>query len=123
MLRIDPASAVPINDQIKSGLRGLVARGLLKPGDQAPSVRGLAASLKVNPNTVARAFRELALEGFLDTRRGDGAYVAETVKKQVEAGLDEARRGFGEAVRLARRGGLSWRDIEAETAKAKAEER
>ncbi|MEK7746459.1 MAG: GntR family transcriptional regulator [Elusimicrobiota bacterium] len=69
MIRIDASSPVPIYDQIKSGLRGLVAKGILKPGDAAPSIRELSAKLKVNPNTVARAFRELSVEGFFDSRR------------------------------------------------------
>jgi len=123
MIEIDPSSPVPLNDQIKAGLRGLVARGLLKPGDQAPSVRGLAASLKVNPNTVARALRELALEGFLESRRGDGSYIAAAAKRQMQQGLDAAREALGEAVRSARRGGLDWRDIESEVKKLRAEEK
>ena len=65
MIQIDPRSPVPINDQIKAAVRGLVAKGLLRPGDQAPSIRSLAERLRVNPNTVARAFRELSLEGVL----------------------------------------------------------
>jgi GntR family transcriptional regulator len=123
MIEIDPSSPVPLNDQIKAGLRGLVARGLLKPGDQAPSVRGLAASLKVNPNTVARALRELALEGFLESRRGDGSYIAAAAKRQMQQGLDAAREALGEAVRSARRGGLDWRAIELEMKKLRAEEK
>jgi GntR family transcriptional regulator len=122
MLQIDPASPVPINDQIKAGLRGLVARGLLKPGDLAPSIRGLAASLKVNPNTVARAFRELALEGFLESRRGDGNYVSDKAKRQVQQNLGGVRAGLNEALLSARRGGLPWREVEALVQKVRAEE-
>jgi len=113
MLQIDPASPVAINDQIKAGLKGLVARGLLQPGDEAPSVRALAASLKVNPNTVARALRELALEGFLDTRRGEGSVVAEDAVKRAKDGLRDARGLLLEALRLARRGGLPWDEVDA----------
>jgi GntR family transcriptional regulator len=123
MLEIDPRSAVPLYDQIKAGLRGLVAKGLLKPGDQTPSIRSLAVSLKVNPNTVARAFRELASEGFLESRRGDGAYVSEQAQRQVKDGLGEARAGFKESVRLARRSGLGWTDLESLIKEEKAEER
>ncbi len=123
MIEIDPASPVPINDQIKAGLRGLVARGLLKPGDQAPSIRGLAGSLKVNPNTVARAFRELAAEGFLETRRGEGNYVSDDAQRHARQGLDEVRGSLGESVRQARRGGLGWREVDSVVVKVKAEER
>jgi len=72
----------------------------------------LAAELKVNPNTVARAFRELALEGFLESKRGEGSVISAAAKKQARSGLDGVRQGLEEAVRMARRGGLSWVHIE-----------
>lgn len=123
MIALDSGSPIPLNDQIKAGLRGLVARGVLKPGDQAPSVRALAVQLKVNPNTVARAFRELAQEGFFESRRGDGSYVAETAARQTEKGLAQARESLTEALRQARRGGLEWDDIEKTVRKARGSER
>lgn len=123
MIEIDPGSPVPINEQIKSGLRGLVARGLLKPGDQAPSVRGLAASLKVNPNTVARAFRELTAEGVLEPRRGDGNYIARQAERRAQDGLEDARAGFAEALRQARRAGLGWDELQKALARERQEER
>lgn len=122
MIRIDARSPVPINDQIKAGLKGLVARGLLHPGEQAPSIRHLAVSLKVNPNTVARAFRELTMEGFLEARRGAGNFISRTALRQAKDGLDEVRSGLKEALRLARRGGLPWPDIEALLLRTKGEE-
>lgn len=123
MIQIDSSSAVPIYDQIKAGLKGLVAKGLLKPGDQAPSVRALAAELRVNPNTVARAIRELTTEGFLESRRGGGTTVSKNARRQAQTGLGEVRTSLLEAYRLARRGGLSWKDIEALYRKAKEGER
>ncbi|MBI4346188.1 MAG: GntR family transcriptional regulator [Elusimicrobia bacterium] len=111
MIEIDPTSPLPINDQIKGGLKGLVTKGLLRPGDKAPSIRGLAVSLKINPNTVARAFRELALEGFLDSKRGDGNYIARSAPGQAREGLAEAKDRLRDALRQARQGGLSWDDI------------
>jgi GntR family transcriptional regulator len=113
MIQIDPRSPIPINEQIKAGLRGLVTKGLLKPGDQAPSIRGLALSLGVNPNTVARAFRELSLEGFLESQRGEGNYIAHGAKKHAQNGLEQVRLGLREALEHARRGGLGWAEIEA----------
>ena len=86
MIQIDTRSPVPIYDQIKAGFRGLVNKGLLRSGDRAPSVRALAASLRVNPNTVARAFRELALEGFLVSKRGEGNVISGKAKRQAKAG-------------------------------------
>src|SRR5689334_14838488 len=111
MIRIDPLAATPLNEQIKSGLRGLIARGALKPGEPAPSIRPLAESLKVNPNTVARAIRELVLEGVLETRRGEGTIVASSALRKAEGGLEDARDGLREALRQARRAGLDWDEI------------
>lgn len=122
MLRIDPRSAVPINEQIKGGLRGLIARGALKPGDPAPSIRGLAETLKVNPNTVARAVRELVLEGVLDARRGEGTVVADSAPRMAHSGLDDVRGRLRESLRQARRGGLSWSDVEAAVREIRKEE-
>lgn len=111
MILIDPLSPTPLNEQIKSGLRGLIARGALKPGEPAPSIRPLAETLKVNPNTVARAIRELVLEGVLETKRGEGTFVAASAPRKALDGLSEVRDGLREALRQARRGGLSWEDI------------
>lgn len=123
MIQIDTNSPVPIYDQIKAGLRGLVAKRLLRPGDQAPSIRGLAASLRVNPNTVARAFRELSMEGFLESKRGEGSYISATAERQARESLGSVRLGLQEALSLARHGGLAWPDIEALVRKAKGEEK
>jgi GntR family transcriptional regulator len=122
MIRIDPRSPVAINDQIKAGLRGLVARGALKPGDPAPSIRGLAETLKVNPNTVARAVRELVLEGLLEVRRGAGTVVAGQAPRHARAALDPLRRGLEQALRQARRGGLGWTEIAALARRVEKEE-
>jgi GntR family transcriptional regulator len=73
---IDPKAAVPIYRQIIEQIRRRVAAGVLTPGDQLPSVRELAAQLLVNPNTIAKVYRDLEREGLLDTRRGQGTYVS-----------------------------------------------
>jgi GntR family transcriptional regulator len=59
------------------------ASGMLKPGDQMPSVRELATELTVNPNTIAKAYRELERDGVIKTVRGVGTFVAETEVKIV----------------------------------------
>lgn len=123
MITVDPQSPVPINDQIKAAVKGLVARRLLKPGDPLPSIRALAEQLLVNPNTIARAYRELSFEGVLESRRGEGNYVTEGALRTARDGLDDARRNFLDAVALARRAGLPWGEIEKLTDKAKGEEK
>ena len=76
-LRVNPALPVPIWSQIKDGVRHLVASGALAPGTALPSVRDLARAERINPNTVAKAYQRLAEAGVLETRRGEGTFVAE----------------------------------------------
>ncbi len=73
---INPKSALPIYRQITDQIRRRVAAGLFAPGDKLLSVRELAAKLLVNPNTIAKVYRDLEREGLLETRRGDGTYIA-----------------------------------------------
>jgi GntR family transcriptional regulator len=75
--RIDPRSPTPLYAQIASRLRLAVAAGELRPGDALPSVRRLAAQLRVNPATVVQAYRDLEAEGFLEMRQGTGTFVRE----------------------------------------------
>lgn len=74
-LRIDLDSPTPAYEQILSGVRAMLVAGDLPPGQQLPTVRELAADLGVHHNTVAEAYRLLALEGWLDLRRRRGAVV------------------------------------------------
>jgi GntR family transcriptional regulator len=58
-------------------VQGAIAMGVLRPGDQLPTVRLVAVELAINPNTVMRAYRELEIRGFLDTQQGTGTFVAD----------------------------------------------
>lgn len=78
-LELDFRSHVPIYLQIVERIKGLVAADALKPGDQLPTVRQLAADLRVNFNTVARAYRILDQAGLISTQQGRGTYVLETL--------------------------------------------
>ncbi len=68
-------STVPIYEQIIAQVVGVIASGGLKPGDMLPSVRELAGTLLVNPNTVARAYGELERAGLVEPRRGTGMLI------------------------------------------------
>ncbi len=77
MVRIDPNSTVPIYLQIIQDIKHQVATGALKPGQQLPTVRELAATLRINPNTVARAYDQLDSDQVITTQQGRGTYVRE----------------------------------------------
>jgi GntR family transcriptional regulator len=73
--RIDPRSPTPIYAQIAERIRVAVAAGELSGGDGLPSVRALATRLRVNPATVAQAYRELEQEKLVEMRQGAGTYI------------------------------------------------
>src|SRR3954447_10931496 len=91
-MRIEPASTIPIFQQIADGIRASVAAGVYRPGDLIPSVRAQATKLVVNPNTVQRAYEQLEREGIVESRKGMGMAVT-------PAARDVARNGSGGAVR------------------------
>ena len=75
-LEINPRSSTPIYQQVVDGVKELVARGILVPGERMPTVRELAVELSLNPNTVAKAFQKLEQEGIIETMRSRGTFVA-----------------------------------------------
>ncbi|HEX2831394.1 MAG TPA: GntR family transcriptional regulator [Thermoanaerobaculia bacterium] len=77
MFDIHPSDAAPIWRQIEEGMRRMISLGALAPGAAVPSVRELAQQLRVNPNTVARAYQRLTDSGVFAVRRGEGTFVAE----------------------------------------------
>ena len=72
MIHVDYRDARPIYEQIQDGLRRLMVAGALRPGDRLPSVRTLAASLAINPNTIQRAYETLEAEGYVRAVAGKG---------------------------------------------------
>lgn len=99
VLEIDFRSHVPIYLQIFEQVERMVATGLFKPEDQLPTVRQLAAELRINFNTVARAYRLLDEAGVISTQRGRGTYVLEPIppertRQLRKAQLDGLTRSF-----------------------------
>ena len=82
---IDPRSPTPLYAQIAARVRMAVAAGELAAGDGLPSVRALARTLRVNPATVVQAYRDLAAEGFVELRQGQGTFVKD-VSAQARSG-------------------------------------
>jgi GntR family transcriptional regulator len=93
---VDPQSSVPLYEQVKDHLRLALATGALRGGEQLPTVRDLAARLLINPNTVARAYRELQAQGLLTSRQGSGTFVAEGAEA---IGEEDRRRRVAEELR------------------------
>jgi|SRR5579872_82361 len=79
VFRLPQSSGVPVYLQLMEQLRHAIETGALREGDQLPTIRKVAGDLVVNPNTVARAYRELEHEGILELRHGTGAFVKESV--------------------------------------------
>jgi GntR family transcriptional regulator len=106
-IQIDFRSGQPIYEQIMEQIQQLVAAGELKQGDQLPTVRQLATDLRVNFNTVARAYRLLDEAGLISTQKGRGTYIWEKPSQQTldqlrQQGLDDlVRRFLAGATRLA----------------------
>ena len=86
MIQLNYRDARPIYEQVKDGLRHLVVTGALQAGDKLPSVRALASSLAINPNTIQRAYEALEREGYLYTVAGKGSVASP------QADVNAARR-------------------------------
>ena len=78
-MKIDAADGVPLYLQIAKEIKHSIAVGSLRSGEQIPSVREIALQITVNPNTVAKAYRELEAQGIVETRRGTGTFVSNEV--------------------------------------------
>ncbi len=92
-INIDPSSGLPIYIQIAQQIKTAVAMGRLQPEEPLPSVRQLAVDLAVNPNTVARAYLDLEIEGVIYKRQGAGTFVS---GQGVEMSKQERRRVLSE---------------------------
>ena len=98
MIQLNYRDSKPIYEQIKDGLRRLVVSGAVKQDEKLPSVRELATSLSINPNTIQKAYRELEQEGYIYTIAGKGSYAAE--KADVASGRnEELMKEFDEIVK------------------------
>ncbi len=112
-LSLDVRSGLPIYTQIVNQIQSQLVNGILKPGDQLPTVRALAQELRVNFNTVARAYRILDEEHIISTQQGRGTYITEIPPPEVNERLRReslealTQRFISEAFRL----GFSEREV------------
>jgi GntR family transcriptional regulator len=112
MITIETSGFIPIYEQIKKGIKSEISLGVLKANEVLPSIRDLAAELVVNPNTVARAYRELELEGFIHTRKGKASFVSENSSSLIQKDTVRLMEDvFDRAVSEARKFGLDAAEI------------
>lgn len=76
MIQLNYRDARPIYEQVKDGFRHLIIQGVMKKDDKMPSVREMATTLTINPNTIQRSYRELEQEGYIYTVPGKGSFIA-----------------------------------------------
>jgi GntR family transcriptional regulator len=115
-VHVDPSNGIAIYDQIVRQVKFAVASDALKPGNLVPSVRELARDLTVNPNTVARAYRELQADNVLQPLRGTGLEITAVAPKKCQA--DRAvliRSRLRSVLAEARQSGLPADDIRSLT--------
>lgn len=109
---IDIHSSVAVYIQIENHIQFAIASGKLKPSDQLPSVRELSERLKVNPNTVAKAYRDLEVMGLLYTRRGMGVFINKGIEAKCR---EECRRRIitrlHEVVAESKAAGMTKKDV------------
>lgn len=87
MIQLDFRDRRPLYEQIREKIKELIIKGILKESEKIPSVRELAQSLTINPNTIQKAYRDLEAEGFIYSIRGKGNFVT-----PIDTALNQARR-------------------------------
>src|SRR5262245_61973408 len=112
LLRPNPSLGVPIYLQLMEQIKHAIETGALAPGDQLPGIRPLAEELVINPNTVAKAYRELEHEGVIELRHGAGAFVSGQAGRQKAAdAVRAAQPSVAAAIERLRGRGLSDEEI------------
>ncbi len=106
MFQLDLKNGVPICDQIVNGFIKLKAIGVLKGGEQLPSVRVLASQFSVNPNTVQKAYAILESNGIIYTVKGKGSFISDD-DKAYNAIIENAENNFKSAIDEAKKIGLT----------------
>lgn len=99
MVQVNFASRVPIYEQIVKGFINLASAGVMKSGDKLPPVRTLAAELGINPNTVAKAYRELENDGYIYSTVGRGSFLTDRLENSAQKmiALDRFAKSTNEA--------------------------
>ncbi|SPL88290.1 Transcriptional regulator, GntR family [[Actinomadura] parvosata subsp. kistnae] len=111
--RLDPGSGVATYLQLVHQVKHALRLGELMPGDQLPTIKEVVGDLAINPNTVAKAYRELEREGLVAGRPGQGTFVQLSLRGGSTADHARFRRDLAQWVRACRAAGLGQGDMEA----------
>ena len=112
LFRPNPSSGVPIYLQLMEQVKHGIETGALRPGEQLPGIRPLAEELVINPNTVAKAYRELEHEGVIELRQGAGAFVAGNAgAKKLTENIRAGQTVVAEAIERLRARGVTDQEI------------
>jgi GntR family transcriptional regulator len=112
LLKPNPSSGVPIYLQLMEQVKHAIETGALRPGEQLPGIRPLAEELVMNPNTVAKAYRELEHEGVIELRQGAGAFVSDRAPAKKDADkLRAAQATIAAAIEKLRARGVTVEEI------------
>lgn len=99
MFKLDYSDGKPIYEQIKDNFKKLIIEGVLKTDDRIPSVRELAVTMAINPNTIQKAYKELEFEGYVYSVRAKGVFVAPIEKITEEKNTDKLYKNLEVALR------------------------
>jgi len=111
-LRFQIDFSQPLYEQILDQVRSAIAKGEIGLGDKMPSVRELAQELRMNPNTVMRAYQELERDGLTEKRRGQGTYVTSSLERVQSFRTDLATQYIDAFLAQMESLGMSWHDIQ-----------
>ena len=111
MFRIDGMSRTPVYEQIIEQVEKLVSLGILKAGDQLPSVRSMSIELSVNPNTIQKAYSELDARGIARSVPGKGCFIADTAGEMLRSAARKKLADLSELVRELSLSGVTMEEI------------
>jgi len=120
-LKVEAKSAVPVYEQVKQGIKLAILSGYLEAGDQVMSIRDLAARIKIHPNTMAKVYYQLEVEGFIYAKPGTGYFVKLDYRKVRKEKLELFRKVTREYIEKATGLGYSLDEMIAELAGMKNE--
>ena len=123
LFELDESSSIPLWLQLKNRFIYLITSGYYKPDDKLPTVRGLAADIEVNYNTISKVYKSLEADGYIESKRRQGAFVCDVSDKPGVSISATAEIVTTEYVRRCRELGMTLEDIEAQFAAGIARER